>query len=514
MSATQAVNGKVYLTVPFSEKDKAKSLGARWDGDARRWYVIEGVPLEPFAPWLPGMSVTSTPVNSPAGLDQPAESFEGETKGITLSAFLGQVEVAIARHVLPAQWVQAEISQLRPTGGGHMALELVEHDGAGRLVARVQGFLWSNRAKEVIGKFEKVTGAKLVTGIKVLLKVTAEFSAPYGLRATVDDIDPSYTLGDIEAKLKAIRDTLTQEGVIDLNKKLPAPLEFCHVAVISPAEAAGLGDFRRDADRLHEARICRFDYYVAKFQGKDAPSSVLSAFKQVLADFKSGHRFDAVCVIRGGGSVTDLYWLNDLDLARALCLMPVPVFSGIGHERDNTILDEVAHKRCDTPSKVIGWINGIVYSNVSDAIQNMLSILKDAQSAIAFYEQGVESYFASIKSTAEQGLIKAEGEIDRVMDAIKHQASGIMANVETDIDRYLEVIRDAAVRQMRDAEQSIEGLAREVLGMGPKATLERGFALVRDDQNKPITSSKKAKEGGRIQIEFHDGRAMADLVVT
>jgi exodeoxyribonuclease VII large subunit len=132
---------------------------------------------------------------------------------------------------------------------------------------------------------------------------------------------------------------------------LPPPLDFVRVAVISPETSAGLGDFQRESDRLQTATLCEFTFFRATFQGLDAPSSIRTAVQNALAAHRQSP-FDALVVIRGGGSVTDLAWLNDLQLATVLCLCPLPVFTGIGHERDQTILDDIAHIRFDTPSKV------------------------------------------------------------------------------------------------------------------------------------------------------------------
>jgi exodeoxyribonuclease VII large subunit len=379
--SVSASSSKVYLNVPFPAKDRAKELGARWDPVVRKWYVSEKIQLGPFQEWLPPDSESDLLV-----AEKLARLPDVPERGLALSAFLGQVSEAIAVQVRRSQWVRAEISQLRPVNGGHLAVELVEHDADGRLLARLQGFVWAGRAASIREKFEHSTGAELAVGLKVLLQLSAELNPNYGLRAVIEDIDPAYTLGDIEANLKAIRETLTREGIIELNRRLPAPAEFCHVAVISPQDAAGLGDFKRDADRLHEAGICRFDYYTAKFQGQAAAASLLEALNRVATAYEHGERFDALCIIRGGGSVTDLYWLNELDLARQVCRLPIPVFSGIGHERDNTVLDEIAHRRCDTPSKVIGWIGGAICANANAAIEDLLSILKsagDARSMIA-----------------------------------------------------------------------------------------------------------------------------------
>jgi exodeoxyribonuclease VII large subunit len=398
----------------------------------------------------------------------------------------------------------------------------------GKLQARLPGFLWNGRAQAVLNKFEQATGAHLASGLKVMLQLSAEFSATYGVRAVIEDIDPAYTLGDIAAKLKAIRDALIEAGVFDLNKVLPSPSEFCQVAVISPKEAAGLGDFRQDADRLEAAGICHFTYYTATFQGEDAPRSLLSAITDLRSDVDAGQDYDAVCVIRGGGSVTDLYWLNDHALADALCRLSIPVFTGIGHERDNTILDEVAHQRFDTPSKVIGYISGTVYANANQAIEYLLLLLKAAGNILAIHEHQVERLRVEIQSNAKTQLLTTEHELERQWALIQSDSLGVIRDTEFELIRLLDLVQQTADQQISSTHQaldqlmslishfghqrlsemelSIEGLAREILGVGPKATLSRGFLLARDAQGHPITSADKARATQQFDLEFHDGK--------
>jgi exodeoxyribonuclease VII large subunit len=184
--------------------------------------------------------------------------------------------------------------------------------------------------------------------------------------------------------LRQIRTALSREGVIDRNRQLASPTEFCRVAVISPDGAAGLGDFKRDADILASAGLCSFNYQSARFQGLDAAIDIKNRLLSVLDAQKDDlPRYDAICIIRGGGSVTDLYWLNDLDLAMAVCNCPFPILTGIGHERDNTILDEIANRRFDTPSKVIGHIRDVICGNAYTATAHYQQIMLSAKQQVS-----------------------------------------------------------------------------------------------------------------------------------
>jgi exodeoxyribonuclease VII large subunit len=512
----------ILLEVPFAEKDVAKQLGARWNPVIKKWYVPEGLDPAPFATWCPEQSDLPPPE---VRADAPEDSTESQ--GITLSRYLQQISLALAKSIPKSQWVRVEISQIKRTAGGHYQLELVEHDSSGQLTARLSGFLWQQKAERVIARFEQETGATLVAGIKALFQLSVDHSPTYGIRALVEDIDPAYTLGDIAKKLEAIRKSLIDAQVFDLNRRLPKPMEFTHVAVISPKDAAGLGDFREDADRLEAFGVCRFTYYTAVFQGPEAASSIRSAIAEFNAKQAGSDSADALCVIRGGGSVTDLYWLNDRDLAEALCRIPIPVLTGIGHERDNTILDEIANMRFDTPSKVIAHIGGTIYANAGEALQNILiilrlseGVLKTAESEIdrttleimnsvrhglTQTELALDKTWSSIRENSQEGIQASLHGLERLIDGIRASADSLILNQTAEVNQWLARTLELAELRLDEASHEIEALAREILGVGPDATLKRGFAMVRDPRGKPLTSRRQALREKRLALEFHDG---------
>lgn len=519
---------KQFLEVPYSEKDRAKQFGARWDPMAKKWYVPAGLDVGLFSAWMPGTMATGSREEPNEGLIQGLKS-----ESIGLGYLLQKVGIVIAQNLDRSQWVRAEISQLRPISGRHLALELVEHDEQGRLTARLSAFAWNQRAEPLLQKFHQETGAELTAGIKVMLQLSLEYNPTYGLRALIEDIDPSFTLGDIARKLRKIRETLEAKGLMGLNRALPRPTEFLHVAVISPRDAAGLGDFRQDADHLEAHQLCRFSYFPATFQGPDAAASLIETLGEVLRTLKGGTTFDAVCLIRGGGSVTDLYWLNDLALSETLCQLPVPVFTGIGHERDNTILDEIANQRFDTPSKVIGHISGTLYANANQAVENLLSILKLSERQLQLFDQSIERLSQDIKALAHATLIEQEFAIETQWRKVKVECDNQINNTETGVSRLMDDFRknsrliletaSLSVRHLMDqtlelgrfrieaAERTTEAYAREILGLGPAATLARGFALAKSADGQPITSRQEALNHPDFDLAFHDGDVAVSL---
>lgn len=557
-----------FLDLPFEEKDNAKNLGARWEPDARRWYVPNGIPMEAFARWLPSASVTLIEQST----DQPA------AKGVGLALFLRSAAGALKKAAPGEHWIRAEISQYKVLNGGHLSIELAEHDEQGKLVARIQCFIWTANAGRIVSRFSAGTGGELAAGIKVMVRASIDLHLTGSTRLIISDIDPSYTLGDIEANLQKIRQALTTEGIFSANKQLPAPTEFFKVAIISPNAAAGLGDFKRDADHLAAHRLCQFDYFSALFQGPGAVVSLLAAMTEVQERHVQV-TYDAICIIRGGGAATDLYYLNDLSVARALCLLPAPVFTGIGHERDNTILDEVANTRFDTPSKVIGHISSAIQANAVAAEKAFQALLLHANRILAAADKELELTFSAIRQgiandlhtidseaehlfasthqsvasilqamaaetehlfasiqpagavwlhNAEQAieqrfefiLMRGEAditlslaEVERYFDAIAVSAQHRLATIDHAADELMTAIQQQAHQQLVLATQAVEGLGREILGMGPRATLRRGFTITRSG-GRPLVSAEDARQSGNLTVQFRDGVVKVVAVVT
>ena len=377
-------------------------------------------------------------------------SVTGTEKGVALTELLARVKGVIDRGLPDAVWVRAEISELRGKNG-HLYLTLCERNERGDILAQIKGIIWSTRAVGITAKFEQATGDRLKPDIKILCRAAVRFDPLYGLDLIIEDVDPSYTLGDLAAKLARIRQKLQELGLYDLNKQVPAPVEYVRVAVISPETSAGLGDFRREADLLHRAGLCEFHFFQATFQGVEAPSSIQNAVLQALTAHKQ-RAFDALVVIRGGGAVTDLAWLNDLDLARLLCQSRVPIFTGIGHERDSTILDEIAHRRFDTPSKVAPHISSTIKDNAVEAIQAWERITTLVGRIVlrekTILETQAERIEAGARSVVKRVAADQQAFVRLIQTTITSQIREAGTAVDTQHDRLI----DGATRTLRDAE--------------------------------------------------------------
>lgn len=443
----------IELNVPFLEKEEVKRLGARWNSAAKRWYVPNGVDVTPFARWLPAgadfIATTITPSND--GFERTEYS---------LAAFLFKVSDVIQKNFTTAAWISAEISELRGNKG-HLFLTLVEHDELGNMVARASARIWQAQAENINAKFKLGTGADLEAGIKVLVYARVEFHQQYGLALFIEDIDPNYTLGDMAAKLVKIREKLIAEDIIHKNKQLPKPIDFTRVAVISPQNAAGLGDFNREAEILRKFNLCEFVYFTALFQGEAAPKEICTALASAIADHAQ-NPFDAIVIIRGGGALSDLAWLNNEQLARAVCLSTVHIMCGIGHERDYTIIDEVAGERFDTPSKVIQRIFNVITGNAMEA--------------------------------------------DTRYQEIAQNANNFIRRVYERIGMLYQQIGTQAIQACASIEKQMQALISEILSQSPQKILGKGFALVSSTSGTVITSQQAASKEETLNIEFHDGK--------
>ncbi|MGJ7512636.1 exodeoxyribonuclease VII large subunit [Variovorax sp. GT1P44] len=429
-----------YLTVPFSQKDKAKAQGARWDTAQKKWYVPAGLELAPFQAWLPaGQGAIASGATTSTDLIAPIETSPTEKPtGVSLSQLLAGVERAVAQAYQQGVWTRVDVVNVT-TRNKHVYLELSERDESGSVVAQARGAIWARTADRIVPEFERATGAQLAPGIKLLVLAKPGFKAQYGFSIEITGIDSSYTLGDLEAQKRKIREQLQAEQILDRNKRLPAPWDFSRVLVVAPQGAAGLGDFDAEAKRLHAHRVCEFLYAHSRFQGAGAPAEILAAIEAGIRD-AGQTQLDALIIIRGGGAVNDLAWLNDYNLARFICRCDVPVLTGIGHERDSTILDEVAHRSFDTPSKVVAAVEKQIALRAREA--------KDAYDRI----------IVQARRFNQRAAIDAE----RLDSEIRASARATLTSARTENESGINQVRLASQSQVHEARHASELAIREV----------------------------------------------------
>ncbi|MGE6323972.1 exodeoxyribonuclease VII large subunit [Psychrobacter sp. NPDC078370] len=455
---------------------------------------------------------------------------------LRLSDYLSAVEMVIKQTFDHRVWVKAEIRNLS-SKGGHYYFELAEKDDDGKVVASCRGNLWRFKAARVLAKFERATGMPLERDLTVLLKVSAGFHAQYGFSITIEDIDPSYTLGDLARQYAEMVDRLTGEGLLHLNQQLPAPFDIEHVLVIAPEKAAGLGDFQADANRLASTGACQFHYHSATFQGNHAPAEIRQAIVNAQQQFYDTYQRlpDLLVIIRGGGAVGDLAYLNDYELAALVAEQPVPVWVGIGHERDKVILDEVAHTSFDTPSKVIAAIHSHLAQLVTQTLQYQAQIKQAAQRKLNMAEQQTARQLSQIQSQTIGQLTALRKDSDyawrsiqqsaqrQVKQAIRLTAERYiqtqtlarqqLANAATNSKSYQESIMQNVQQQIVQAQRDSEHLRDIVLLHRPSRVLKQGYTMLTDAQNKQtLTSNTQLYPEQTVNIILKDGNAKAQII--
>jgi exodeoxyribonuclease VII large subunit len=470
------------LKVPKHEKDDAKRLGVRpcyVEEKFSHWFVPANKNVMPFKQWWPDDFKKQMIAE---GIIEPENEIQEPIESHSLSDVLKRVKNVVTESFKKPVWIRAEIINISTKG--HTYLEISDYDGAGAENAKARGMIWSSD-NEIIRNFREKTGLDLKAGMKILFQAKIEFSEKFGLSLVIINIDPNFTLGDMEMKVASIRKRLIDSNIYDINKQKKRPYDFFKVVVISPQDAAGLGDFRTQADALEQHGLCRFRYLSATFSGNDCTKSIVTALQQAS---RFGPQIDAVVIIRGGGDKAGLYALNEYEIAEAVCNFPCPVIVGIGHERDNTLLDEVANIRCATPSLVIGYISSTIVKNAQECKNNMLIISKTAQETISRARAEVNQVYGEIREMALQTTSRARNECDMLMTQIHYNAKGILSN----------------------ARNEIKLLMQEIFTNNPFNVLERGYAIVREQDGTVLTTKESAK-GKSVTITFKDGTSTATI---
>lgn len=407
----------------------------------------------------------------------------------SLSEYLGTVQEVIRLAFDEPVWVKAEIRNLN-VKGGHYYLELAEKDAeTDKVIASCKATIWKFSASKIVLKFERETGIEISSDLNVLIKIRARFDPQYGFSVNIEEIDSSFTLGEIAKRYQQIIERLTQEGLIHKNKLLPTPFDIQNVLVIAPQNAAGLGDFKKDADVLERNGVCHFVYHSATFQGNTAATSLIESLGSGLRQWASTFTFppDLIVIIRGGGAVNDLAYLNDYELAALLCKRSVPIWVGIGHEKDRTILDEIAHRSFDTPSKVIAGIRNHIVERVQEAVDSLQTIKLLSQHQITTYQSKNDQLLHHIKSSAQNQLNSAHRLLDQMRERIQFSSQ----------------------QQVKFSLAQIESLMKEILLQNPKQVQAKGYAIVRS-AGKAIRSIHQISSPA-IAIEMQDGVVEANI---
>ena len=443
---------------------------------------------------------------------------------IDLQTLQNLIKEGVRDAVPGSVWVKAEISSKNENANGHCYLELCQSE-KGVIVAKVRAAIWRSRYPFISTMFREITGTSLSVGQEVLVQVQVSYSELYGLTLSIDAIEPEFTLGKKEAQKKETIKKLTDEGLIDRQKGLtlaPAPYRL---AVISSATAAGYGDFCNHLKENQWGFKYKVVLHEATMQGDSAPISIISSLKQV---FSSSVVYDAVLILRGGGSELDLSCFDDYALAKAIALSAIPVITAIGHDRDNHVADMVAFRSVKTPTALADMFIDATTSEDMRISSLESSIMKALSTRLASVEKEVEfcgeRIAGAVKSrlSSEESLVRnlslsilsgasgrvelALGKLDSLQSRISIGYINAIRSNENAVERIWEYLRGAFHRRLDSAEAEIRFVGMKISSSDPRNAITAGKSLVADSKGVRFSSVKERRPGDSISVWMEDGR--------
>jgi len=399
---------------------------------------------------------------------------------ISLSELTDQIQQTIRLNFDSSIWIRAEISELRENLGGHCYLELIEKDNVSdALLAKTKATIWASTYRMLKPYFESSTGQTLRSGLNVLVAVSVEFHGVYGFSLNIRDIDPTFTIGEMAARRLQIIRQLEADGIVEMNKQLDFPPLPQRLAIISSATAAGYGDF---CDQLSNDSS-HFSFYKKLFpaimQGDQAEKSIIAALERIYENIEM---FDVIVIIRGGGATTDLACFDSYELALNCAQFPLPIIAGIGHQRDISILDMVAHTSVKTPTAVAEFLISVM----QEAENQVVNILADIQNLV-------------------KNTIESESRfIDQTQSLIKQTIRNWMVQKTHLLDRQKSRLKSTVRMQFLKENNKLLLLEKNIETHSPNFLLKHGYTIT-SINGKRITSAKQVTTGDKIRTFVADG---------
>ena len=407
--------------------------------------------------------------------------FEREMTPLSLYDFNALVRRSLEQCLPDEYWVQAELSEVRVNPAtGHCYVEFVQKDPrSNNLIAKARGVIWSNIFHLLRSYFEESTGQAFTAGIKVLVQVTASFHELYGYSLTVQDIDPTYTLGDMARRRREILAQLEAEGVLTLNKELPMPVLPQRIAVISSPSAAGYGDFRHQLEHNPHGYYFQVELFPSIMQGERTEKSMLAALDRINQRLED---FDVAVIIRGGGATSDLSCFDTYLLAAACAQFPLPILTGIGHERDDTVLDSVAHTRVKTPTAAAEFL----ITRMDEAAGRLQQLSEHIYNGVSARLQRERSRLQLCRQRIPTSSVR------RLSEA-RLQLAGTRKDLQRAVDALL-------TRQRH----RLELLQQRIADASPQKQLARGYSITLKD-GRAVKDASALQPGDILTTYVHKG---------
>ena len=472
---------------------------------------------------------------------------------LTLFELSQQIKNTLNETFQSAVWVVAEISEMKENRSGHCYLELVEKEEE-NIVARARATIWSYTYRMLKPYFETSTGQLFTQGLKILVQVSVEYHPAYGLSLNIKDIDPAYTVGDLALQRKEIIERLQREGVFDMNKELMLPLVPQKIAVISSKTAAGYQDFMNQLETNSLGVRFYTHLFEAYMQGNEAVPSIIRALEQI---FQYEDFFDAVAIIRGGGATADLSCFDNYELAFNITQFPLPVVTGIGHEKDDTIADMVAHTRMKTPTAVAEFfINGteLFYDRlmqleeevVNNARENVETLHRELESLAGDFQQMTSQFVSkksiqltSIGNKLQHGVnrfafnkkyelnnirhdlhsavsvwnVEKRNNLERQQRNLKSLTGEVILKEMSKFDRLKSSLKNGALHLLSKENERLHLSENAVRLLNPEKVLKRGYTLTLKE-GEIVKSAKQVAVDDELETRFADGNVKSKITKT
>lgn len=399
---------------------------------------------------------------------------------LSLSDINFLVKESIRANLPDLYWIRVEISEMKINASGHCYLEFVEKDPhSGYLSAKAQGRIWANTFRMLRPYFENETGQSFRAGLKVLVKVSVDFHAIYGYSLTVSDIDPAFTMGDMMQQRTAVIKQLEADGVLTLNKELTLPALPKHIAVISSKTASGYEDFVNQLNLNGKRFKFNVKLFPALMQGTQTEESIIQALNNIYDMYE---QFDAVVIIRGGGAVSDLNCFDSYLLAACCAQFPLPLITGIGHEKDNSVVDIVAHTRVKTPTAAAEFL----IDKMTDAEEHILSV-----------ENAIVQKTTGLILSEKNRLLSISSRFPVLVTQLHAKSVSRLEKTEQSIYSGIETL---LTRQ----KHKLQLFDRIISSESPENILKKGYTITLKN-GKIIKNSSQLKKGEQITTHFSDG---------
>ncbi len=427
-------------------------------------------------------------------------------------------------------WIIAEINNINIHRSGHCYLELIQKaKDSDKIVAQARATIWATQFRVISAYFQSVTNKTLEKGINVLVKVSVDFHEQYGISLNIRDIDPNYTLGDLERRKKEIIEKLITEGVFDMNKNLMLPSVIQRIAVISSAGAAGFEDFSNQLATNKYGYSFEISLFEADMQGANTENSVVKALNDI---FDRQPEFDVVTIIRGGGSKSDLSYFDNYNIAFHITQFPLPVLAGIGHERDESVTDMVAHTKLKTPTAVANFIldyNLLFESELNDTFEDIVSSVKDIIKTNEMYLAGMSlsiykskeilakstercnRYFYRLKNITKNTLKDQNIKLENSKSRLERIPANLLIAQNQDLDRTILSLSRLKNHYFSKQEAKLNSFEQSIRLTDPVNVLKRGFSITKVG-GKAVSAKTKIQIGDELETLIYENKIISKVI--